>query len=122
MSGVVRLRNESGFDVTEGVQVMLDALVQSMDAGSGFLDYREWCAIRQVAWALGLDPDVVFESDRRHGRYADWPVECLNRGAVDLGLPRCAHPVGRCGPRRFVPWGWPDPALPLTDEPVGVES
>jgi hypothetical protein len=44
----------NSIDIKEGVQIILDSLASSMDAGSGFLDYREWCAIRQVAYALGV--------------------------------------------------------------------
>lgn len=72
---VKQISNEDGFVVTEGVQLMLDTIVNTLDAGSGFFDYREWCAIRQVAWALGLEPDVFstgYFPDKERAR-AGWP-------------------------------------------------
>lgn len=41
-------------DVTEGVQVMYDAIYSSMDWGSGFLDAEEVFAILAVARACGF--------------------------------------------------------------------
>lgn len=90
MTAVNRLTNPDGFDVTEGVQVIYDALMQSMDAGSGMLDYRDWCGLRQVAYALGLDLDQFAGTWSRNG-------------------------YGTRG--REQSWAWPDPTAPLTDSP-----
>lgn len=40
-------------------QILFDALVQSMDFGSGFLDTEEVEALRAMAVALGVDPAVA---------------------------------------------------------------
>ena len=97
---VSRLRNEDGFDVTEGVQVILDAFAHGMEAGSGMLDWREQCAIRKVAWALGLNPD-----DFTASRFK------VRRGEHFAPM--------RQGPYET---SWPDPADPLTDEPPRPED
>lgn len=84
----------NGIDIKEGVQVLLDALVQSMDAGSGMLDYREWCAIRQVGHALGVvDLDQLSHGD-------SWLIGNYSQ------------------PPQHAPW--PDPKAPLTDTPTGT--
>lgn len=46
----------SQVDVTEAVQVVFDAVIGSMDFGSGFLDTFEVIALRRLAEALGVDP------------------------------------------------------------------
>lgn len=94
---VKRITNEDGFDVTEGIQVILDALHSSMDAGSGMLDWREWCAIRQVAHALGVDPDGF-----------------TGKGASSAGF--CTYTYDGSYNRKV--HGWPDPATALTDAPM----
>jgi hypothetical protein len=43
----------------EHVQIMFDALVHSMDFGSGFLHEEEVVALRETAIALGLDAEVA---------------------------------------------------------------
>lgn len=40
-------------------QILFDALVQSMDFGSGFLDTEEVEALRGLAVAIGVDPIVA---------------------------------------------------------------
>lgn len=105
-----RVSSADGIDITEGLQVMLDALYNSMDAGSGFLDYREWCAIRQVAFALGLDPNEFSDPEFKliDGRYNA----------------TFRHPSGNPGYTRTPPVTtyWPDPTLPLTDEPGEAQT
>lgn len=95
MTAVNRLTNPDGFDATEGVQVIYDALMQSMDAGSGMLDYRDWCALRQVAYALGLDLDQFAGTWSQNG-YGTRGIEQS--------------------------WAWPDPTAPLTDSPPGDDA
>lgn len=105
MTEIKRVSSADGVDITEGLQVMLDALYNSMDAGSGFLDYREWCAIRQVAHALGLDPDEFSDPEYK-----------LIDGTFTADF---RHPNGNPGYTRTPPVTtyWPDPTAPLTDEP-----
>ena len=40
-------------------QILFDALVQSMDFGSGFLDSEEVEALRGLAVAIGVDPNTA---------------------------------------------------------------
>lgn len=47
---------------TEHLQILFDALVQSMDFGSGFLDTEEVEALRAIAEDLGVDPMVATPS------------------------------------------------------------
>lgn len=48
------------------LQVLFDALVHSMDFGSGFLDDEEVEALRNVAGVLGVDPAVATPEDFLH--------------------------------------------------------
>jgi hypothetical protein len=48
--------NAAPQDVTEAVQIIYDALYNSMDAGSGFLDKEEEDALRELAKLAGFDP------------------------------------------------------------------
>lgn len=45
-------------DITEGVKVIWDALVQSLDFGSGFLDREELDDIRVIQEACGFPADL----------------------------------------------------------------
>lgn len=49
-------------DVTEAVQIVYDALIGSMDYGSGFLDTNEKRAMRRLADIAGFSPPE-FEDD-----------------------------------------------------------
>lgn len=56
-------------DITEGVQVMYDALIGSMDWGSGFLANDEAVAILRVAQACGfLSPTEAQETFNAYAR------------------------------------------------------
>lgn len=61
-------------------QVLFDALVGSMDFGSGFLDSEEVEALRGLAVALGVDPKVAtpseFVSQYEH-TFAPMPPEMI---------------------------------------------
>ncbi len=65
---------------TEDLKVLFDALVTSMDFGSGFLDTEEVNALRNIAVLLGVDPTdatpTEFASQYPHGfrqRTSSWP-------------------------------------------------
>src|SRR6187402_1458821 len=47
------------------VQIVFDALVQSMDFGSGFLDTEDVHGLREIATALGVDPNTATPDDFR---------------------------------------------------------
>lgn len=47
----------------EDLKVLFDALVSSMDFGSGFLDTEEVNALRNVAVLLGVDPTDATPSE-----------------------------------------------------------
>lgn len=82
----------NGIDVKEAIQIVFDSLAASMDAGSGFLDYREWLAIRQLGYALGVgDLDELTK-----------PAGTYNHTTKEYDQPV-----------------WPDPKAPLTDVPAG---
>lgn len=66
-------------DVTEAVQIVYDAMLASMDFGSGFLDTQEIEALRAMAAAAGWAP-VEYGLD-----------ECAT-----CGHRRDSHPSGRC--------------------------
>lgn len=114
---VKRIQNEDGLDVTEGIQVIFDGLMGSMDAGSGFLDWREWCAIRQVAWALGvLEGRVEEEVNARTQKFTGEHEMAWTTWPTTLGEPQqYKKPIYRN-------INWPDPAAPLTDAPPNEED
>ncbi len=65
---------------TEDLKVLFDALVSSMDFGSGFLDTEEVEALRNIAVLLGVDPTdatpSAFAAQYLHGfrpRPSSWP-------------------------------------------------
>lgn len=81
----VALPDGREFDITENLRVMYDAIVGSMDWGSGFLDSEEASAISRVGEVCGFelsnyDKDEcancghVFE---RHGKYGDTTGKCF---------------------------------------------
>jgi hypothetical protein len=47
------------------VQIVFDALCQSMDFGSGFLDTEDVHGLREIATALGVDPNEATPDDFR---------------------------------------------------------
>jgi hypothetical protein len=51
----------------ETAQILFDALVQSMDFGSGFLDTEEVEALREMAVVLGVDPDLATPDEFKAG-------------------------------------------------------
>lgn len=51
----VQSEDGKGVDITEGVRVMYDAVLGSLDWQSGFLDLEELEALGQVADACGFD-------------------------------------------------------------------
>lgn len=53
-------------DITEGVQVLYDTVLQSMDWSSGFLDYEEQSAVIRTGMACGFpDAEKHLESIQR---------------------------------------------------------
>ncbi len=65
---------------TNDLKILFDALVTSMDFGSGFLDTEEVEALRNVAVLLGVDPTdatpTEFAAQHPHGvrqRTSSWP-------------------------------------------------
>lgn len=49
------VNDDANVDVTEAVQIIYDALVASLDYGSGFLDRDEENAIRDLARVAGFE-------------------------------------------------------------------
>lgn len=74
----------------EDKQLLFDALVSSMDFGSGFLDTDTVNALRRLAVDLGVDPLVAtpneFRSQYPHPFTAGYDSE-----------DRCGASSGRCG-------------------------
>jgi hypothetical protein len=76
-------------DVTESVQIIYDALMGSMDAGSGFLDAEEEQALRKIAKVCGFD-DPTFGSD---------PCKCSHTRERHSSTGRCWNRVVISPPR-----------------------
>lgn len=78
-------------------QVLFDALVHSMDFGSGFLDTEEVEALRGMAAALGVDPNDATPSEfSRHYPHSfvlpKWPIKAGEPVPCNAGWPACAKP------------------------------
>lgn len=72
---IVERDDSSYVDVTEAVQIVYDALCNSMDAGSGFLDTDEKLALHTLAKAAGFKPPEFDDdecADCKHTRGNHW--------------------------------------------------
>lgn len=76
MNIIVRYEDGTEFDITDGVRVLYDCTVGSMDWGSGFFDTNEVMAVRAVARSCGfeVEPYKQDQCDRcGHQRSYHWP-------------------------------------------------
>lgn len=83
----------------EAAQRVFDALVSSLDFGSGFLETDDVTALRELAIAIGVDPNVgtpdEFKSQYRHAYEPETDRRLAARQLGAILMPGQPNPTGK---------------------------
>lgn len=93
------------------VQILFDAVCNSMDFGSGFLDTEDVEALRTTAALLGVDPKVAtpdamkgnYEHDYRPSYNYGWAAAHIKPRPTIPVCYHCHRPKAECGPLGMPP-------------------